>query len=363
MNSWASIRPDPCARIGKRITGQSTLKSCTRVATIWLTTKTAVRVLKYDMALEWFDRARKKRVKRISEALEGTKSASVPILNAEEDSATPVETSILGGLARLHPFSPVAVAVLQLLDREQSSTQEIARLLQSDPALAAETLAYVNSPLFALRATITDLHQAVLVLGAESTRRLTTTLAMRGFLKSAPNRAVTRRFWRHSLATGLIAAELAPIYGLPPDLANTAGVLHDIGRVGLLARNAAEYAPVVFNLHDNAEAILAAERAACGMDHCAAGMFLCRVWALPALFQEVTSLHHKAKGEMGICGLIHVACAMADDMSFAAISHRGVLTTAERIVESVPERLREKVPNMGADFEKRITDKIDQFDV
>ena len=312
--------------------------------------------------MEWFDRARKKRVQKISEALEGTKSTAVSILDGEDDSPTPVETSILGGLARLHPFSPVAVKVLQLLDREESSTQEIARLLQSDPALAAETLAYVNSPLFPQRATVTELHQAVMVLGAENTRRLTTTLAMRGFLKSAPNRAVTRRFWRHSLATGLIAAELAPVYGLSPDVANTAGVLHDIGRVGLLARNTAEYAPVVFNLHDNVEAILAAEREACGMDHCAAGMFLCRVWALPALFQEVTSLHHKAKEDMGICGLIHVACALADDMSIAAISHRDVLTTAERIVESVPEQLREKVPAMGADFEKRIAEKIEQFD-
>ncbi len=332
-----------------------------------VTSQNTIRVLGRDIgrgaALQWFEKARKKRVDKISTALEVTKSTSVPILEGEEGVATPVETAILGGLARLHPFSPVAVAVLQLLDREQSSTQEIARLLQSDPALTAETLAYVNSPLFPTRSTITELNQAILVLGGENTRRLITTLAMRGFLKSAPNRAVTRRFWRHSLATGLIAAELAPIYGLTPDLANTAGVLHDIGRVGLLARNPEEYAPVVFKMHDNVEAILTAEREACGMDHCAAGMFMCRVWALPAVFQEVTSLHHRATGETGICGLIHTACAMADDMSFAAISHRGVLTAADRIVESVPEALREKASTMGADFEKRIAEKIEQFDV
>ena len=313
--------------------------------------------------MQWFDKARQKRVIKISEAVEGTKPATTPILLGEEDAATPVETAILGGLARLHPFSPVAIAVLQLLDRDQASTPEIARLLQSDPTLAAETLAYVNSPLFPMRATITELNQAVLVLGAENTRRLITTLAMRGFLKSAPNRAVTRRFWRHSLATGLVAAELAPLYGVSPDLANTAGVLHDIGRVGLLARNAAEYSPVVFKLHDSVEAILTAEREACGMDHCAAGMFMCRVWALPAVFQEVTSLHHRATGEIGIGGLIHTACAMADDMSFAAISHSGVLNFADRIVKSVPEALRQKASTIGVAMEKRIAEKIDQFDV
>ena len=190
--------------------------------------------------------------------------------------------------------------------------QEIAKLIQSDPALAAETLAYVNSPLFALQGSVTKLDQAVVILGADNTKRLATTLAMRGMLKSAPRPAVTRRLWRHSIATAVIAAELAPIYGLGPDLANTAGVLHDIGRVGLLAKDGKEFADLVLKMHDNVDAILLAEREACGMDHCASGMYLCRMWALPAVFQEVAARHHKARGATDIAGLIHVACTMAE---------------------------------------------------
>jgi len=304
----------------------------------------------------------KKRASQISAAFETPQPGRGSLLDADANASTPVETSILGGLARLHPFSPVAVRVLQLLDQEQSSTQEISKLLQADPALAAETLAYVNSPLFPMRQSVTDLHQAVMVLGAENTRRLTATLAMRSLLKSAPNRTVTRRFWRHSVATAAIATELAPVYELSSDLANIAGVLHDIGRVGLLARNTADYSPIVLNLHDSVDAILTAERDACGMDHCAAGMFMCRVWTMPAVFQEVTSLHHKAKGETGISGLINLACAMADDMSFAAISHRGTLPIAERVAASVPEPMRERVMTIVTDLEKRISDKIEPFD-
>jgi putative nucleotidyltransferase with HDIG domain len=310
----------------------------------------------------WFDKKRKERVESISMALDAPKPNTVSILDGDENALTPVEGLSLGRLARLHPFSPVAVSLLQLFDREQVSTQEIAKLLQSDPALAAETLAYVNSPLFALPDRVTELQGAILVLGAENIKRIAVTLAMRGMLKSAPKLAVTRRLWRHSVATALIAAELAPLYGVAPDLANTAGVLHDIGRIGLLAKDSEEYAQIVLKLYDNVDGILLVERAVCGMDHCAAGSYLCSGWALPAVFQETASRHHQAKGETGIAGLIHAACAMADDLTFAAISHRGVLTMAARVAESVPETLRAQVLALADGIETRIASKVDQLD-
>lgn len=309
----------------------------------------------------WFEKGRQRRIAAISSAL-APQPTAIAILDGDENASTPVEASNLGKLARLHPFSPVAVSVLQLFEREQTSTQDIARLLQSDPALAAETLAYVNSALFAVPERITDLHAAILVLGSDNTKSLTATLAMRGMLKSAPKPAVTRRLWRHSIATALIASELAPLYGVAPDLANTAGVLHDIGRVGLLAKDGEKYVRIILKLHDDREAILAAEQETCGMDHCFAGNYLCQVWALPVVFQEATSKHHHARGEAGIAGLIHTACAMADGMTFAAISYRCGLTMAERITECVPESLREKVLTLACDFEKRVTDKVGELD-
>ena len=310
----------------------------------------------------WFDRKRKARVESISTSLDAPKPNTASILEGDEGALTPVEVIKLGKLARLHPFSPVAVSVIQLFDREKVSTHEIANLLQSDPALAAETLAYVNSPLFALPDRVTDLQGAVLVLGAENTRRIAATLAMRGLLKSAPKLAVTRRVWRHSLATAVVAGELAPLYGVSSDIAITAGVLHDIGRIGLLAKDSEEYAQIVLKLYDNVEGILLVERAVCGMDHCAAGDYLCRAWALPAVFQEAAAKHHSAKGEPGIAGLMHTACAMADDLTFAAISHRNVLTIADRVAECVPESLRGQALALMAGVESRIATKTSQLD-
>src|ERR1039458_5396889 len=48
---------------------------------------------------------------------------------------------------------------------------------------------------------------------------------MRAMLRDAPKTGVVRRLWRHSIATAVIAKELAPIYGVAAGVAHTAGIL------------------------------------------------------------------------------------------------------------------------------------------
>ncbi|MGP8246041.1 MAG: HDOD domain-containing protein [Bryobacteraceae bacterium] len=312
--------------------------------------------------MAWFESKTKRRTQPIPKALEQPTAAAAPILDQDENAATPVEGPNLGKLARLCPFSPVAISLLRLFDREDVELQEIVRLVASDATLATETLAYVNSPLFAVRESITDLQHAIVVLGANNVKSLSTTLAMRAMLKSAPKPAVVRRLWRHSIATAMIATELAPVYEVAPNLASTAGVLHDVGRIGLLAQYGEEYTRLVLSLYDDVDSILQAERATCALDHCDVGMYLGMAWKLPAVFQEVASKHHQAKGQTGVLGVIHVACAMADDMGFSAVPHRQVLTLEERVVECVPEGLRAQVKATRTGSERRIIEKIEQLD-
>ena len=310
----------------------------------------------------WFGFKKKAPVVSNSPTWEKADSPPIAILNGDENVSTPVEDPNLGKLARLHPFSPVAISLIQRFDQENFAVQEIATLIESDPALAAETLAYVNSPLFARGDNITELLPAIVILGAETTRSLTAALAMRSMLKSAPKPAVTRRLWRHSFATAVIASELAPLYGVSVDLASAAGILHDVGRIGLLARDGEPYVQVILRRYETVEDILAVEHEVCGMDHCEAGAYLGRAWALPEVFQEVAASHHRAKAHAGVAGLIHLACSMADDMTFSSISHRDVLSLEDRVETCVPELLREKVAMNLAGFEQRVLDRVALLD-
>jgi len=122
-----------------------------------------------------------------------------------------VETAELGPLAKLPPFAPVVISLLRLCDREGS------------------------------RGAITSPALAIGLLGTEHTKSLATTLALRSMMKGAPRTAVVRRLWIHSVATAAIAQEFAAAFEVPKNLAHIAGILHDLGRMGLLAAHPAEY--------------------------------------------------------------------------------------------------------------------------
>ncbi len=312
--------------------------------------------------MAWFQKKPPRRRVDITQSLENDTRSNGAILEGDANATTPVEARNLAKLAHLPPFSPVAINLIRLFDREDTDIAEIVRLVQSDPALTTETLAYVNSPLLGLQETITDLKHAIAVLGADRTKSLATTLAMRSMLNSAPKLGVVRRVWQHCIATAVIAADLAPAFLVNPDLAYTAGVLHDVGRIGLLAQYGDHYGHIVLSSYENVPAILQAEREFCALDHCDVGMYLGQVWNLPTVLQEVMAQHHRAKGRDGLLGLIHTSCAMADDLNFWAIAHRGTLTAEERIAECVPPAVRERVKASWAGFEERIWTRVNQLD-
>ena len=59
----------------------------------------------------------------------------------------------------------VTTKVLQYLEREDFSFSELAKLIETDPALSIKLIKVANSPMFATRADINSIQQAVQVLG------------------------------------------------------------------------------------------------------------------------------------------------------------------------------------------------------
>jgi len=275
--------------------------------------------------LSWFDK-RETRRKTIQSTLhKADEPPQIPaILDGDEEKTTAVEDRMLGKLARLQPFSPVAIRLLRLFDRDDADINQIVKLVQSDAALAAEILAYANSPLIAVRGVVVDLHHAIAVLGANHTKNVATTLAMRSMLKKAPKPG-------------------------------------DVGRVGLLAQNT-DYAQFIMSVYEDVPAILQAERDLCALDHCDVGMYLSHAWKLPDVFRDVASQHHRAEGQTDIVGLIHLSCSLADDLTFSAIAHRAGLPLEDRLARSVPEALRDGVRNRWAGAEDRIRQRVNALD-
>jgi putative nucleotidyltransferase with HDIG domain len=243
---------------------------------------------------------------------------------------------------RLPPFPQVAIRVLQLANRENVQMHQLSDLISSDPAFASEVLTIANSALYAPRFPSKSIQQAIIVLGINNLQGMCLTVGARSFVGKALNLPFTQLIWRHNLACALIAAQLASAGFLDKDTAYTAGVLHDIGRLGLAAVRPKEYSALLGAHKGSAGSILEAERELFGADHCGIGRQLIADWNLPSDFEAVVAEHHaprRENGSWGITELIGVSCRMADAAGFAAFQGCEA-TPYPELLDELPARER-----------------------
>jgi len=243
-------------------------------------------------------------------------------------------------LCRVPVFRPVAVKLLRLLGNQDASVLEVSQLLKSDPGFSTEMLTMANSAAHGRSHRIYTIEKAVVLLGLDRTRSLATKTAFDGMIRSLGGSLTVQSCWRHSLATALIARWLAPFYRLHPDLVYTTGLMHDIGRLGLLAVEPKQYSELLARVEGTNEDMLLAERCAFRVDHCEAGLFLTKTWGLPQGFWLPSSQHHVAKNPTTArcVDIIRLACALANALGYKA---------APMVRTELPEALVEQIPDLG----------------
>jgi len=244
-------------------------------------------------------------------------------------------------LARIPAFPPIVLRLLDLLARDDVEIRELVALISSDPAFSAQILRVANSPLFGFRARIDSLQSALVVLGLRRVRSLSMTVATANHMKAALCVEELSRCWRHMLACALLTDELARSCGVFEERAYTAGLLHDIGRLGLLLASPNEYAKLLRNSGRNVLELLDCEREALGMDHCEAGRLLAEQWSLPADFQIIAARHHdpQSNSNVDLLTLVHLGCRLADSLGFWVV---------EPIQPCSPEEIQAALPRLLA---------------
>jgi HD-like signal output (HDOD) protein len=133
----------------------------------------------------------------------------------------------------------VAMKIRRALADDNVSVSEIARLLGSDPALAARTLRIANSAMFYRGSRpITSLNAAVSQLGYKMVRNVAMSFAAQQVFigyGSRPLRDLVGGVWRHSVHAAVVAHMLARVRAkLNADEAFLAGLLHEVGKLYIL---------------------------------------------------------------------------------------------------------------------------------
>jgi HD-like signal output (HDOD) protein len=238
-------------------------------------------------------------------------------------------------------FHPVAVKLMGVLAQEDVSIAEVAALLNSDPAFGAEVLTMANSAAYGSSQRILTIERAITTIGIERTRTLAATAALAGIMPRGSRSRAVESCWVHSRATAMAAKWLAPLYHLHPERAYTAGLMHDIGRLGLLSVEPLEYARLLSGTAGTLEDMLLAERWAFRFDHCQAGLFLTRTWGLPVELQQAASEHHGTPAAGAGNEVVRMACGLAHAFGYKAAPQVEGGNPSELIME-VPDLARSR---------------------
>jgi HD-like signal output (HDOD) protein len=144
------------------------------------------------------------------------------------------------------------------------------------------------------------------------------------------------------LACALVAKKLALASLMDKDMAYTAGILHEIGRLALAILRPEEYTTLLETYAGSSATILQHERELFGFDHCDAGQHLVAEWKLPLEFEDIVR-HHDWSVQSGdpwhMAGLIHMSCRIAATAGFAVFPGCEV-TAYEDLLHELPFRER-----------------------
>lgn len=224
-------------------------------------------------------------------------------------------------LRRLPSLPTVSARLLGMMGRADVNLKEVSNLIISDAALTGEILHMANSAMFGVRSEVRSILQALAVLGTEKVKGLACTVALRSYLGNALQIPALKRCWRHNLATAVVTSELAEWARQDSGEAYTAGILHDIGRLGLIAVDPAKYLTMLDAAVGVSGCLCDHERAVYGLDHAFAGEWLARSWGLPEFICSAIRAHHRPQtaryDEIG--GLINYGCRISDVLGFSAI--------------------------------------------
>jgi HD-like signal output (HDOD) protein/signal transduction histidine kinase len=197
-------------------------------------------------------------------------------------------------IARLPAMPQILVKLLGHLQADDLGMQELAALIAKDAGITGKILAVANSSAYHRHNRSVNLEQSLVAIGTDMIKTLVISDSVFQTFNSFPHSGSTdlRAFWKNSLTAATIARDLArrTDYNQPEE-AYLAGLLHNVGRLALLATAPKEYA-FNFNARDD-EDLCAVEQRTLQITHAEAGAWLIERWQLDSFLADSVLYHHE----------------------------------------------------------------------
>ncbi len=199
------------------------------------------------------------------------------------------------------PFG-VALEIMRLTQRKDATAQEIAKLVQTDPALTGKLIQFANSARTGARRPVVAVIDAIALLGTNTVRQFALSLSViQGNLRGACGAFDYRTFWSDSLARALsIKAIAVRDRVFAPEEALTCALLSEIGRLALASVYPEEYAQclLMHKSDGNDDGLIACEQERFSIDHRQITLGLLTDWGFPASMIEALELSFTDAGPL-----------------------------------------------------------------
>jgi HD-like signal output (HDOD) protein len=253
-------------------------------------------------------------------AMDGAAQGSSDVSSREADGEAmkgeALKAKILRRVKELPPMPQTIFKAREILGDPKSSAKEVARILETDQAIAAKVLKMANSAYYGLMGKVSSIQHASVVLGYKTLAEIVTLAGGSAVLGSTLEGydLAAGDLWRHSLGVAFGSKIIAS--RKHPALANdafAAGLIHDVGKLVL--------DPYVKERKEAFQAFMAgeqrpfllAEKEILGFDHAEIAFELCEAWNVPQdLLSAIRHHHAPAKGNGNdLTAMVHTADVIA----------------------------------------------------
>lgn len=222
-----------------------------------------------------------------------------PSWQIERPSTSPFQTNVVfnidEAIQRIKPIPQVALKVIRMIHRDDYTMKEIGSEIRQDQVISGRVLNLCNSTIMGLKTVVDSIDRALILVGEKRLLKLVVTASVKSlFPQSSQGYSLCKGgIFQHAIGTALIAQELAVFTKkAAPDIAYTAGLLHDIGKIPLDQVMAANVPFFYRYTQEEGGGLCEAEKLKFGIDHTEAGIRLGKLWALPNNLINVIANHH-----------------------------------------------------------------------